>query len=75
MKEKLKELLREGQERISAVANETELQNVKAYFLGKKGKLTELMKELPKQAPEFRRELGKAVNQAKDALSAQCDSR
>ena len=75
MKEKLEALLREGRERIPAAENETELQNIKAYFLGKKGRLTELMKELPGQAPELRRELGQAVNRVKDALGALSEER
>ena len=47
MKEKMESLLQEGREQILSAKTEAELQNIKAALLGKKGKLTELMKELP----------------------------
>ena len=75
MKETLEALLQEGRERIFSAENETELQNVKAFFLGKKGKLTELMKEIPKQRPELRREFGQIANQVKNALNVLSDER
>ena len=69
MKEKLEILLQEGKERILAAKTEVELQEIKASLLGKKGSVTEMMKELPKLAPEDRREFGQAVNKVKGELS------
>ncbi|MBQ6949552.1 MAG: phenylalanine--tRNA ligase subunit alpha, partial [Firmicutes bacterium] len=46
MKEKLEILLQEGKERILAAKTEVELQEIKASLLGKKGSVTEMMKEL-----------------------------
>lgn len=69
MKEKLQALLEEFQARIADVKNETDLQNMKAQFLGKKGALTDLMKEIPNQAPEMRRELGNEINRVKNTLN------
>ena len=75
MKEKLNALLREAGEKIPAAKDEAELQNLKAGFLGKKGMLAALMKELPKQTPELRRELGPVANRVKGELEALVDSR
>jgi phenylalanyl-tRNA synthetase alpha chain len=69
MKEKMELLLNQGKEQILATKTEADLQVVKASLLGKKGSLTELMKELPKLSPEERREMGQAVNRAKNELS------
>ena len=43
MKEKLTQLLQEGQEKIRAARSEGELQEVKGLLLGKQGALTEKM--------------------------------
>ena len=48
MKEKLTQLLQEGQEKIRAARSEGELQEVKGLLLGKQGALTGLLKELPR---------------------------
>ena len=70
MKEKLEALLQECEARILATNSEIELQDVKASILGKQGSVTELMKELPKLDPALRPEMGKAVNQVKNQLTA-----
>lgn len=74
MKDRIRSLLQESKEMILAAKNETELQNIKAGILGKKGKLTELMKELPKLPADDRRETGQAVNRAKMELSDLVDA-
>ena len=48
MKEKLEQLLLEGKQKIESAANETELQEIKSFLLGKQGGLTALLKEVPK---------------------------
>ncbi|MBR5001842.1 MAG: phenylalanine--tRNA ligase subunit alpha, partial [Firmicutes bacterium] len=74
MKEKLEILLQEGKEKILAAKTEAELQEIKASLLGKKGSVTEMMKELPKLAPEDRREFGQAVNKVKSELGELVDA-
>ena len=61
MKEKLTQLLQEGQEKIRAARSEGELQEVKGLLLGKQGALTGLLKELPRLDVSLRPEMGKAV--------------
>ena len=69
MKEKLEQLLLEGAKRIDEAKNEIELQEVKGALLGKTGKITELLKEIPKLDVSLRPEMGKAVNNAKNLLT------
>ena len=75
MKEKLKQLLQEGQEKIRAARSEGELQEVKGLLLGKQGALTGLLKELPRLDVSLRPEMGKAVNQAKTQLTELLESK
>ena len=73
MKEKLAALLQEGMARIEAAKNENELQETKAFLLGKQSPLGELMKELPKLDVSERPVMGKMVNEVKPKLSARID--
>jgi phenylalanyl-tRNA synthetase alpha chain len=52
----------------AAAADAAELEQAKARFLGKQGRLTELLKGLGKLAPEAKREAGARINQAKDRI-------
>ena len=61
MREKLEALLKEGAEKIAASQSENELQEIKVQLLGKKGAVTELLKEIPKLDVSLRPEMGKAV--------------
>ena len=73
MKEKLEALLKDGIEKIKAAKNEAELQEIKSALLGKAGRVTLLMKEMPKLSPEERPEAGKLVNKVKNQLSELID--
>ena len=75
MKDKLEALLREGAEKIQSAKNEAELQEIKGYLLGKQGKVTEIMKEIPKLDVSLRPEMGKAVNNVKNLLQEQIEGR
>lgn len=52
-----------------------ELENAKATFLGKSGKLTELMKELAKLPVEEKKTRGAEINRAKQAVEAALNAR
>ena len=69
MKEKLEQLLAEGQKKIKEAVNESALQDVRVFLMGKQGELTQIMKELPKLDASMRPEMGKAINQVKNQLS------
>lgn len=75
MKEKLQNLLLEGEKKITQAANENDLQAVKNKLLGKQGTVTELLKELPTLDISLRPEMGRLVNQAKSRLNELIESR
>ena len=74
MNEKLELLLREGKEKILSAKTEVALQEIKAALLGKKGSLTELMKELPKLSPEERPVMGQLANAVRAEIEAKLEA-
>jgi len=68
MIERLKELENTFDCALRDASSEAELADIKARFLGSKGKLTLILKTLGLVSIEERRELGKAVNELKDRL-------
>lgn len=52
----------------AAVTEAPELEQAKARFLGKQGRLTELLKGLGKLSPDERRDAGARINEAKDRI-------
>lgn len=75
MKEKLAELRARGEAEIAATTSIPDLQNVKASLVGKKGALTEVLKEIPKLDPSLRPEAGSAANELKKHLEALIEER
>lgn len=60
---------------ISACADARALEQLRVDTLGKKGRITELLKQLGKMPPEERKTFGDAVNRAKDAVAAAIEAR
>jgi phenylalanyl-tRNA synthetase alpha chain len=52
----------------AAATNEPELEQAKAQFLGKQGRLTDLLKGLGKLPPDEKRTAGARINEAKDRI-------
>ena len=75
MKDRLDEILRHGEERISNAKTVIELQDVKTHLLGKLGVITEVLKEIPKLEASLRAETGKAANKLKDRFTTLIDTR
>ena len=75
MLEKLEELRRSGEEKISSSRTISELEAVKGSLLGRKGELTELLKEIPNLEPSIRPEFGRVTNQVKTHLTQLLDER
>jgi len=68
------ELLREQAEaELRKAESEEELQAIRTRFLGRKGLLTGLLRNIAKVAPEDRPQFGKECNEVKEALSAGID--
>lgn len=58
------------------VANDIEsLEDVRVKALGKKGRVTDLMKTLGKMDPEERKEMGQALNRLKTEISEEIDTK
>ncbi len=73
--QELERLIAEAACAIAAVSSVAELEQAKAPFLGKSGKLTELLKGLGKLSPEERPKAGAAVNRAKAHIEQLVDER
>lgn len=74
MKEELQKLLAEVKSALQGVQSAQALEEVRVAFLGRKGKLAELMKGLAALSPEEKREVGVIANQVKTAAEAEFSS-
>ncbi|HEU4618716.1 MAG TPA: phenylalanine--tRNA ligase subunit alpha [Gammaproteobacteria bacterium] len=71
----LAELLREAESAAREAEDLQQLDAVRVKYLGKKGALTDRLKELGSLPAEQRRTAGKAINDAKQALTQAIDAR
>lgn len=74
MREKLERLLSEAVTELDSVHTENALQELRVKYLGKKGLLTAVMKELGSLSPEERPVVGQIVNQVKSRLEGHIES-
>ncbi len=72
---RLDKLKEEAQAALNMAASSREITEVKQKYLGRKGPLAALVKELGGLAPELRRGAGEAINAVKKALEAEVDAR
>ena len=66
MKEKLENLKEQVAEKLDKINNLENLDELRVAVLGKKGELTNIMKEMGNIAAEKRAEFGKTVNEIKE---------
>jgi phenylalanyl-tRNA synthetase alpha chain len=66
----LDEFINHAQTEIKQAADLQQLEQLRVHYFGKKGRLTEQLKQLGQLPPEERREAGQRINQAKDQLQA-----
>jgi len=71
----LKKLEAELLKDISGAADLAGIEEVRVAALGKKGRISQLMSQLGKMAPEDRKAFGQAVNEIKDRVTAALDER
>jgi len=69
------EQLLEQARRDIAAADARALEQLRVDLLGKKGQVTELLKQLGGMPPEQRKAFGERVNRARDEIAAQLDAR
>ncbi|MDY0291477.1 MAG: phenylalanine--tRNA ligase subunit alpha [Desulfuromonadaceae bacterium] len=70
MKQQLEAMSREARQAMLDADNEADLQNIRVQYLGKKGRLTSIMKDMGKLSTEQRPVVGAIANKVKDELSA-----
>jgi len=73
--QQLTRLLQEARAAVAAVSNSFELEQLRVKYLGKKGVLTEQLKQLGSLPAEERPRVGQWVNQAKQTLQAELYAR
>src|SRR5699024_8583559 len=73
LREKLSDLRQEALVRINEAKAERSLQDVKVNYLGKKGVITSLMKEMKDLPKEERPEFGKLVNEVSKAVEVEIE--
>jgi phenylalanyl-tRNA synthetase alpha chain len=66
----LEQLVRTAHAEFDSAETPAELENAKARFLGKSGRLTELLKGLGALAPDEKKTRGAAINEAKQQIEA-----
>lgn len=75
MHTELDNIVREAQQAVTAATGLPALESLRVHYLGKKGVLTEYLKQLGTLAPEQRPQAGQAVNRAKQTVQAALESR
>ena len=68
-------LVSSAREQFAQAATSAELENAKALFLGKAGRVTELMKGMAQLSVEEKKTRGAAINVAKQAIEAALNAR
>ena len=75
MSPNLDELLSAAQADIAVAADARALDTLRVDLLGKKGRVTEMLKSLGGMAPDERKAFGEQVNRVRDALNSALDAR
>jgi phenylalanyl-tRNA synthetase alpha chain len=75
MTDDIEQLLHKARQDIDAAADARALEQLRVDLLGKKGRVTELLKQLGGMAPDPRKAFGERVNRAKDEVTALIDAR
>ena len=68
MKEQLSAILADAKNQVANSQNETEIESIRVKYLGKKGELTAILKQMGSLSPEERPKMGALVNEAKQEL-------
>ena len=75
MTDNVEQLLEQSRHDIGAAADARALEQLRVDLLGKKGRVTELLKQLGAMPPDQRKTFGERVNRARDELAAALDAR
>jgi len=75
MNTQIEQIKKEFSDKLSAVKDNAELEQLRVAFLGKKGQVTELLKNLGKLSVEEKKEMGKLVNLLKKEVEDEIASK
>ena len=75
MEQQLEKLVNDAQQAIHAASDLQSLDEVRVNYLGKKGSITGMMKELGKLPPEQRPEAGQVINRAKQSIQTAIEAK
>lgn len=75
MKEQLESMRREAADEVAACAELKALEDIRVKYLGRKGRVTEILRGLAGLSAEERPAMGQAANQTRDAITAVLDER
>ena len=75
MKEKLQGILQSAKEQLAAAADARALDDARVKFLGKKGELTAVLKQMGKLSPEERPVMGQMANEVRAAIEEKLAAR
>ncbi|MCH8030170.1 MAG: phenylalanine--tRNA ligase subunit alpha [Candidatus Dadabacteria bacterium] len=75
MKKRLEEIKIEARRAIKAVTDETRLSRVKAKFVGRKGQITALLKQMRDVPDDEKPAFGQMINEVKDVIEAWIEAR
>jgi phenylalanyl-tRNA synthetase alpha chain len=75
MSDRIAQLAGEGLRSIAAAANESDLLEVKGRYFGKKGAISEILRDIASLPLEERKRIGAAANEAREALQKAFDAR
>lgn len=70
MQTKLTAILQEAKEQLQSASTIAETEEIRVRFLGKKGKLTEILRSMGSLDPEERKVVGQAANQTRSEIEA-----
>ena len=74
MTEKINELLEEFNQKIASIQTQEDAENLRVEYMGKKGKVTDLMSGLRDVANELKREMGIKLNNLKTTIGDKIDA-
>ncbi|WP_456300464.1 hypothetical protein [Syntrophaceticus schinkii] len=63
------------QQKLKAAGNKEELQELRVKYLGKKGLLTKVLREMGKVPKELRPQIGQMANEVRQLLEGELDNR
>ncbi|MGB9797522.1 MAG: phenylalanine--tRNA ligase subunit alpha, partial [bacterium] len=75
IEEEIRQLEKEAEKLLTEANSKEEIDRVRIDFLGKKGRLTQIIRALPSFPPDKRPLIGKLVNEVKEKISAALEAR